>query len=104
MSLWRELPAALPGHYFINPQTRLREKKRNFRVSGWQCMKSWQGDKIPRMLLVLLAKQKNEEESLFWQCLAGKAVIPVEVVLPTPATGGQAPPPLLFEERGVKKT
>ncbi len=24
------------------------------------------------MLLVLLAKQKNEEESLFWQCSAGK--------------------------------
>jgi len=39
------------------------------------------------MLLVLLAKQKNEEESLFGQCLAGKAVIPVEVVLPT------SPPP-----------
>jgi len=28
------------------------------------------------MLLVLLAKQKNEEASLFWQRLAGKAVIP----------------------------
>ncbi len=28
------------------------------------------------MLLVLLAKQKNEEVSLFWQSLAGKAVIP----------------------------
>ena len=53
-------------------------------------MKSWQGDKIPRMLLVLLAKQKNEEAALFWQSLAGKAVIPVEVVLPPPAAGGQA--------------
>jgi len=29
------------------------------------------------MLLVLLAKQKNEEASLFWQSLAGKAVIPL---------------------------
>ncbi len=46
------------------------------------------------MLLVLLAKQKNEEESLFWQSLAGKAVIPAEVVLPTsppPEAGRPAP-------------
>ena len=42
------------------------------------------------MLLVLLAKQKNEEASLLWQSLAGKAVIPAEVVLPPPEAGGQA--------------
>ncbi len=44
------------------------------------------------MLLVLLAKQKNEEAFLFRQSLAGKAVIPAEVVLPTsppPEAGGK---------------
>ena len=56
---------------------------RNFRVSGWQCLKSWQGDKIPLMLLVLLAKQKNEEGPLFWQRTAEKTS-------PPPSAGGQA--------------
>jgi len=55
------------------------------------------------MLLVLLAKQKNEEASLFWQTLAGKAVIPAEVVLPTsppPEAGWAGPLPLPSPERG----
>jgi len=54
------------------------------------------------MLLVLLAKQKNEEDSLFWQCLAGKAVVPAEVVLPTspPPEAGAGLPPLPAQERG----